>query len=105
MSDIQNGGHALELIDGLGEVFGGLGIEVGSRLIENEKARPLEQRASNGDALLLPAGKPDPMLADLGLVALGQLLDGVVDFRQAAGVDDVVEAGERIGDMQVFVAR
>ena len=50
-------------------------VEVAGRLVEDQDLRPLEQRAGDGDALLLAAGKADAVLADLGLVALRQVLD------------------------------
>jgi hypothetical protein len=51
---------ALELVDGLGEVFGGLLVEVGDRFVEDQDLRPLEQRPGDGDALALAAREPVP---------------------------------------------
>lgn len=47
---------ALEAVDGLGEVFGGLLIQVGDGFVEDQHFGPLEQGAGDGDALALPAG-------------------------------------------------
>ena len=45
---------AFEPVDGLGEVLGGLLIQVRNRLVENQHLGTLEQRAGNGNALALP---------------------------------------------------
>src|SRR5690242_15345369 len=42
----------------------GFGVEAGSGFIEDENARIGENGARDGDALFLPAGKPDAALAD-----------------------------------------
>ena len=49
--------------------------------------------AGGGEALFLPAGEADAVLADLGVVALGQFLDHVVDLGDSRGLHDVGEAG------------
>ena len=53
--------------------------EVASSRIEDR--RPLQDRAGDGDALLLAARKLQPALADLRVVAVRQALDEVGDLR------------------------
>src|SRR5258706_345452 len=79
-----------ELVDGLRELLGSLAVEVARRFVEDEELGLLEERASDGDALLLAAGEADAVLAERGLVALGEFLDGVVDFREFTGGDDIL---------------
>merc|ERR1740133_462505 len=47
------------------------GVEGGGGLVEEEHRRVLEDGARDGDTLLLPAADAHPLLARLGLVALG----------------------------------
>ena len=54
MHDKNHRHLALDPVDGLGEVFGGLLIQVRNRLVENQHLGTLEQRAGNGNALALP---------------------------------------------------
>src|SRR6185503_21111487 len=70
--DEQNGRRALQLVDGLGEFLRGRRVEAAGRLVEDEGARPLEERTGDGEALLLPARQAGAVLADLGAVALRQ---------------------------------
>src|SRR5262245_38220954 len=72
------------LIDGARELFGSLRIEAAGRLVEDQDLRPLEQRAGDGDALLLASGEAHAVLADRRLVALRQLLDHFERARPAA---------------------
>ncbi len=52
--------------------FSDLRIERARRLVEDQDARRLEDRARDGDALLLAAGELEAALADRRRVALGQ---------------------------------
>ena len=103
MGDEQHGNFTLELVDGLGEVLGGVLVEVGDGFVEDEYLGTFEQCAGNGDALTLAAGESGATLADLGLVAIWQFVDEVVDFGSFAGIDDVVEAGVGMRHDQVVV--
>ncbi len=47
---------ALEAVDGLSEVLGGLLIQIGNRLVKDQHLGAFEQGAGDGDALALPAG-------------------------------------------------
>lgn len=55
MRDEQHGDLAFEFVDGGGEVFGGLHVEVAHGFVEDEYARMFEQGTSDGDALFLSA--------------------------------------------------
>ncbi len=89
-------------------------IDGAGAVVQDEDRRLDEQGAGDGDALLLPAGKVDAALADLGVIAAGQRHDKVVglghfgrgDYFLVAGVGpavaDVVAdcAGEEHGLLQ-----
>src|SRR6516164_3627762 len=49
----------------------GVAVERRGRLVEDQDRRALEDRARDGDALLLAAGELETALAHFGLVALG----------------------------------
>src|SRR5437868_13402554 len=57
-----------------------MAVERGSGLVKHQDGRRLENRAGNGDTLLLAAGKLQAALAHLGLVALGRQSNEVVDL-------------------------
>ena len=72
MRDDERGaalGHALKrILDfALGET-----VERRGRLVEHQDRRRLEDRAGDGDALLLAAREFQPALADLRVIAVGQ---------------------------------
>src|SRR3954451_8004623 len=82
--------NALELaLDGLL----GARIECGSRLVEHEDRRILEDRARDGHALLLTARKLQTTLADLGLVAVGKCDDEVMNVCRARRIEDLFTRG------------
>ena len=103
MRNEQHGDLAFELVDGPGEVLGVRGVEVGGGFVEDENARLLEQRTGDGDALFLAARKPGTALADLGLIAVGQGFDGVVDFGPLAGLHDLLKTGMRVGEQKIVI--
>ena len=103
MSNKKHGDLALELVDGVREVFGGLYVEAAHRLVEDQHARAFEQGAGDGDALALSAGQADAVLAHRGLVALRQLFDDLMDLGHLAYVHDLFEAGVRVGKLQIVV--
>ena len=71
-------------------------IERARRLVEDQDARRLEDRAGDGDTLLLAAGELEAALADRRRVALGQSGDEVVDLRQPRRRDDLVVRRARL---------
>ena len=96
--DEQHRRLALQLVDRLREAAR---RSAASRLLVASSKirilRPLEQRAGDGEALLLAAGQADAVLADLGLVALRQLLDRRRGSRPSCRRDDhLLEAGVRV---------
>ena len=80
MGDEEHRHLPFQAVDGQREMLGGLLVEAGDGLVEDEDLRALEQRTGDGEALALAAGEADAVFADLGLVALRQLLDDVVDL-------------------------
>lgn len=63
-----------------------LGVEGARRLVEEEDLGLADERAGNGDALLLAAGEGDAAGAYVGVVALGEGDDEFVDRGVAAGL-------------------
>ena len=61
-------------------------VERRGRLVEQQDRRRLEDRARDGDALLLAARQLQAALADLRLVAVRQRADEVVDLRELRGL-------------------
>ena len=59
----------------------GEAVERRGRLVEHQDRRPLQDRAGDGDALLLAARQFEPALADLRVVAHRQRADEAVDLR------------------------
>src|SRR5262245_20023534 len=96
---------APELIDRTGKLLCRSRVQAAGCLVEDQDAGALEERAGDGDALLLAARKPGTVLADFRLVALRQLLDRVVDLRELAGLHHLVERGVRVGEHEVVVDR
>src|SRR5688500_12153889 len=86
-----------------GELLRGGLVEIARRFVEDEYLRALEQRARDRDALLLPAGQADAVLADARLIAFGQLFDRGVYLRHSAGLDDLLESRVRVGEHEVLV--
>ncbi len=85
--DVQDGHLSLEPVDRAGQLFRGVRIEIGGRFVKDQDPRLFQQCTRDGDALALAAGEADTLFADAGLVALWQLLDGLVDAGGAAGRD------------------
>src|SRR5207248_3555122 len=80
MRDEEQGDLAAQAADGATERFGGLAVQAGRRLVENEDAGTPQQRPRDRDALLLPAGQTHAVLAEHRLIALRQGFDHVVDL-------------------------
>ncbi|KGQ05651.1 hypothetical protein BBAD15_g9081 [Beauveria bassiana D1-5] len=67
-----------------------LRVERAGRLVEEQDAGLANQRARNGDALLLAARQRDAARANVGVVALGQGDDEVVHLGLAADAVEVL---------------
>lgn len=96
MRDGQHTDAAFELVDGVGKAFSGVIVQRAGGFIEVQDFGALEQGTGDGHALLLPACEACAALANFGLVALGQLLDGGVDAGQLGGLGDLLKAGSRV---------
>src|SRR5262249_34072878 len=68
-------------------------IERRGRLVEDQNSWILEERARDGDALLLAARKLEPALTDHRLVARRQSHDEIVDVRRARRLVNLGVAG------------
>ncbi len=93
----------LELVDGPGEMLGRVAVQVGDRFVEDQDFGLLEERPRYGQSLPLATGQPRATLADLGLIAVRQFLDHLVDLRRLAGLDDLFEARMGVGHDEVVV--
>ena len=65
--------------DGAGQRFVAFGIEIGIGLVEHDQERIAIKRARERDALRLAGRQRAAMLADDGLIAVGQIDDEVVN--------------------------
>ena len=65
-------------LDGAGQRLVALGVEVGVRLVEHHEEGIAKQRARQTDALALARRQACAVVADVGVVALGQAQDHVV---------------------------
>ena len=59
-----------------------LGIHIGGRFVQDEHMGVQQHRPGDGEKLLLPLGQVHAVVVDDGIVALGELGDGVVNFRR-----------------------
>src|SRR5256885_4538081 len=80
----------------------GFGIEAGSRFIKNQNSRIGENRACNGDALLLSPGKFYAAFADNRIVFLFKGLSEFVDTRNAAGFHDFIFSSFGASEDDIF---
>src|SRR5690348_6687020 len=78
VGDDDNGAAAHQVLQSRLHQSLGLAVQGGSGFVEDEDGGILEQGASNGNALALPAGQANAALADHGFVAFGQSFDEVV---------------------------
>ena len=67
----------------------GDGVQCGGRFVQHQDTRILEDRAGDGDSLLLPAGEAYAVFADLGIVAFREFHDELVRIRHFRGFDDL----------------
>jgi hypothetical protein len=81
VGDDDGGAVAGDAVEGRLDRFLGPAVERAGRLVEDQDRRVLEQRAGDGDALLLAARQLEPALADHRFIALRQRGDEMVDRR------------------------
>ena len=79
-----------------------LGIHCRERFIQNQDRRVSQDRPGDGNALALPAGKPDAPLADYGVISLGQQRDKLVGVGRAAGRFECFGRGVGLADPKVI---
>src|ERR1700676_820881 len=83
----------------------GLRIERRSRLVEQDDRDILDQRARDGDALALAAGKLQAVLADRRIVAGREAHDEIVRMCGGGGSDDLRLAGVELAERDVLADR
>ena len=101
VGDDDRGAALAEFGDRLLHVVLGFGIERRGRLVEQDDRRILDQRARDGDALALPAGELQAVLADRGIVAIREVRDEIVRVRRLGGGDDLRLAGAEFSERDV----
>src|SRR5690606_37352169 len=77
LRDDQAGATPGEFLHGGPELVFAFRIESGSRLVENDDRRVLQEGARDGDALALSAGEPGAAFADNGFVAFRKPFDEI----------------------------
>lgn len=77
------------------------GVERAGRLVEDQDRRVAQDRAGDGEALLLAAREAVAALADEGVVAVGEGGDVVVDLRGAGRRLYLLVGGLRLGEAEV----
>ena len=81
VGDEEDGSAFTELFERvLNAVLGDI-IQGRCCFIENQYGRVFQEQTSDSDPLLLPAGKLNAPLSNVGIVAIGQARDEVVDLR------------------------
>jgi hypothetical protein len=82
----EDGGPPLhDLAQMVQDAIFGLGVHTGERVVEHQDAGAADQRARNGRALFLPAGKREAALPDQSVVAIGKTLDLIGDIGGLGG--------------------
>src|SRR3954468_4993831 len=89
----DDGPHALQGPERFDQMPLVLGIQRASRLVEVQERGLREQRAGDGDALALAAGQVLAAVAQMGFVALRQILDEPGRARHRGGLGDFLLGG------------
>ena len=79
----------LQLCNDLVEGFFAVAVEVGIGFVEDNHGRVFVQRAGKTDTLALTAGEGAPADTDLGVVAIGHVLDHFMHAGELGGLDDL----------------
>ncbi len=90
MGDDERGAALHHLAQGRADLLLHAGVNARGRVVEDEDARLHEDGPGNRDALALPAGKREPLLANDGVVAFGQPGDEIVGVSEASGALDLL---------------
>src|SRR6266542_4970269 len=85
MGDDQDGTPAGELGDRPLDELLVLDVDARGRFVQDEDGRVLQERAGDREPLLLAAGQARAAFADLGVVAIRERDDEVVDLRGPGG--------------------
>lgn len=90
-----------KLVHHFGKLFGRGGIQCTGRFIENKNLWAFEQCPGNRQVLLLAARKTYAPFTESGPVAVRQGFDDSVDFRQLAGLYNLLEDGVGLAAMRL----
>ena len=80
-------------------------VQRAGRFVEDQDARIDDQRARDGEPLLLSAREVGRTLVNVSLVTARQALDEFFGAGETAGVDDLVEGRVRLGGGDVLADR
>ena len=103
MGDDERGAAAHQVAQPFLDQGLGFGIEAGRGFVENQDARIGQNRAGDGDALLLAAGELDAAFADDGVVGFWKALGKFVDAGDAARGENFLLGG--IGPRKLTFSR
>lgn len=102
----QQGGTAPhDLREGLVDLVLDAGVDRGGGVVQEQQAGVGEDGPRERDTLALAARQGEPVLADLGVVALGQLGDEAVCLRCTRGPLDLLLGGPRVSEGDVGADR
>ena len=77
-------------------------VQIAGRLIQQQEGCVMEEGPSQPQPLPFPAGEGVSQLSHLGVVALGQGHDEVVDGGLPAGIFDLGISGIQLGNAQII---
>jgi hypothetical protein len=100
--DGERGAVGRQGVDGLLDGVLGAGVQGAGRLVEDEDRRVAQDRAGDGQALLLTAGEAVSALADDRVVPVGQGRDVFVDLGRTRRRLELLVGGVRLGEAEVL---
>src|SRR5690606_10511234 len=84
-------------VERLEDLLLGARVDGGERVVEDDDRGPVEERAREGDALLLPTRELHAALTDEGVEAFGEAVDLALDGGLARRVADPLARAGRVG--------
>src|SRR6266404_5114132 len=105
MGDRDHSAAGRKLLERFLNLFLRFGIERRGRLVEKQDRRVLQQRARDGEPLLLSAGKETTFVADNRVVTVRLRQNEIVRERRLRGDVNFVERRARPAELDVFEDR
>ena len=90
---------------GLPDAQFGVGIDAGSRFVENQELRLVSQRARETDQLFLPGRKEVPTFPDFLIILFSEFLDELVRSRKSRSLFNLLIAGFQAAVANVLFQR